>query len=194
MTASTAPVSLRPMTRADEEIVQSLWTQRFGGRPSTQKNWIDAAVTPSHSVTGFVATDHSGSTVVGFTLLEVGGRDYTHDYLGLDSLSVAPPLEDRNGLFHLSCVRADWEGHGIGSAFYARRLDVLASRDVRRAFGIAWHRSHTVDSRVLFEKWGFTSFVTVDRYYARTGGRKNCPDCENSCSCSASLFTRSIET
>lgn len=193
MTTSTAPISLRPMTPDDREDVQSLWTRRFGGRPSTQENWIDAAVEPTHSVTGFVATTHLGRAVVGFSLLDVGGRDYTHQYLGLDSLPADPPLEARNGLFHLSCVRKDWQECGIGSAFYERRLEELRNREVRRAFGIAWHRPHTVDSRVLFEKWKFTSFATVEQYYARTGGRPRCPDCNGDCICTASLYMRTVE-
>lgn len=193
MTASTAPFSLRPMARADEEGVQTLWTQRFGGRASNQEKWIDAAVDSSHSVTGLVATVQPDDAVVGFSLLEVGNRTYTRKYLGLDSLSLDPPLDDQNGLFHLSCVQTDWEGRGIGSAFYKRRLEVLADRDVPRVFGIAWHRPHTVDSRGLFEKWGFTAVASVERYYARTGGRANCPDCNGACSCTASLYTRPIE-
>lgn len=180
------------MTHADAEPVQHLWTSRFGGRPSTQKNWIHAALTPSHSATGFVATARSSGEFVGFSFLEVGSRTYTSQYLGLDTLNLAPPLEDQNGLFHLSCVQKDWEGCGIGSAFYDRRLDMLADRGVPQAFGIAWHRPHTVDSRVLFEKWGFTSFATVERYYARTGGRANCPDCGGSCSCTASLYVQKL--
>lgn len=188
-----SPFTLRPMKPADTDVAQRLWTTRFGGARSTQEHWIEAALDPRHSATGFVAVSSSNEAVVGISFLEVGTPDYTRQYLGLDVLDLNLPLADENGLFHLSCVRADWEGRGIGSAFYDRRLDVLAERSVPRAFGIAWHRPHAVDSRVLFEKYDFTRLATVERYYARTGSRKHCPACKGVCTCTASLYTRTID-
>lgn len=175
-------------THADE--VQHLWADRFGGRSSTQQSWIDAALASQHSAMGFVAAHRDENDVVGFALLEVGGRSYTRQYLGLDTLALTLPLEDRNGIFHMCCVRADWEGMGIGSAFYARRLHALSERNVSRTVGIAWHRPHSVDSRRLFEKWGFRSVATIERYYARTESRPNCPDCGGPCTCTATLYAR----
>jgi GNAT superfamily N-acetyltransferase len=134
----------------------------------------------------------TSSALVGASFLDVGGRTYTRQYLGLDTLDLRAPLADRNGLLHLSCVRKDWEGRGIGSAFYEHRLAVLAERDVPHAFGIAWHRPHAVDSRCLFDKFGFSRLATVNRYYARTGGRPHCPDCPDECTCTASLYARPV--
>lgn len=193
MMAVDESYSLRPMRPEDANAVQALWSTRFGGDSSTQKNWMDAAVNPDHSAAGIVAVAAASGAVIGLSFLDVGGREYTRRYLGLDTLTLPLPLADRNGIFHLSCVRADWEGQGVGSAFYERRLAVLAERDISRAVGIAWHRPHTVDSRVLFEKYGFTSVATVERYYARTGPRANCPDCPGNCTCTASLYVRSLE-
>lgn len=184
--------TIRAMESADADPVQCLWTARFGGASATQENWIEAALNPRHSVAGFVALDASTEEVVGFSFLEVGNREYTRQYLGLDVLDGTLPLADQNGLFHLSCVRAQWEGRGIGSAFYDRRLTVLANRGVLRVFGIAWHRPHTVDSRVLFEKYDFERLATIDRYYIRTGSRPHCPDCNGTCTCTASLYGRMV--
>jgi GNAT superfamily N-acetyltransferase len=183
--------SLRSFKRADAPAVRNLWTSRFGGDPSTQTNWMEAALDPSHTAAGFVAVT-SDDTIVGTSFLDVGHREYTHGYLGLDALDLDVPLADRNGIFHLSCVQADWEGRGIGSAFYERRLSVLAAREVPQAFGIAWHRPAAVDSRALFEKYGFAKLATVERYYARTGTRPHCPLCEDTCMCPASVYGRSV--
>jgi GNAT superfamily N-acetyltransferase len=180
------------MAIGDTDAVQRLWSARFGGAPTTQQNWITAALDDSHSAVGLVAGAPPGDTVVGLSLLDVGDRAYTRRYLGLDALGLHPPLADRNGLLHLSCVHADWERRGIGTAFYERRLAILRERDVPRAFGISWHRPHTVDSRVLFEKHGFTGLASVERYYARTTPRPHCPDCDGPCTCTASLYARSL--
>jgi len=184
---------IRPMTDGDTDAVQRLWSARFGGPASVQQAWIGAVLDASHSAVGLVAVAAATDTVVGFSLLDVGDRAYTRRYLGLDALDLGPPLADRNGLFHLSCVHADWEGYGIGTAVYERRLALLRARAVPRAFGIAWHRAHTVDSRVLFEKHGFTRLTTTERYYERTGGRSDCPDCGTPCTCTASLHTRLLD-
>lgn len=190
--AEDASYLLRPMLADDADAVQHLWGTRFGGAPSTQTNWIEAVLDPGHSAEGLVAAAVPDGRVVGFSFLDVGSRDYTRRYLGLDALDLDLPLADRNGLFHLSCVEADWEGSGVGSAFYERRLTILRERDVPRAAGIAWHRPQTVDSRVLFEKYAFTRLVSVERYYTRTTPRANCPDCGDPCTCTASLYRRGI--
>jgi len=189
---TTSPVPLRRMEAGDADAVRDLWSTRFGGVSSTQRDWIGAALDDSHSAVGLVAAAPATGAVVGLSLLDVGGRAYTRRYLGLDALGLDPPLDDRNGLFHLSCVRRDWEGHGIATIFYERRLALLRERAVPRAFGIAWHRPHTVDSRVLFVKHGFTDLASVERYYARTTPRPHCPDCDGRCRCTASLYARAI--
>jgi len=181
------------MRDGDADAVRRLWSDRFGGPSSIQQKWVGAVLDASHSAVGLVAVAPATGTVVGLSLLDVGDRAYTRRYLGLDALDLGPPLADRNGLFHLSCVHADWEGHGIGTNFYERRLAILRERGVPRAFGIAWHRLHTVDSRVLFEQHGFTRFATAERYYERTGGRSDCPDCGTPCTCTASLHARRLD-
>ena len=78
--------SLRSFRRADAPAVQTLWTSRFGGDPSTQTNWMEAALNPAHTAAGFVAVTSEG-TIVGTSFLDVGHREYTHGYLGLDVLN-----------------------------------------------------------------------------------------------------------
>jgi predicted N-acetyltransferase YhbS len=190
---STAAYSIRRMRRPDADAVRQLWSARFGGDPATQKNWIDAALASSHSAVGLVATAALTRDIIGFSLLDVAGPAYVRSYLSLEALDLHPPLADRNGIFHLSSVRSDWEGRGVGSGFYERRLAVLADRGVSRIFGIAWHRSQFFDSRALFEKYDFTPLATVERYYDRFEERPHCPDCRADCTCTASLFAREIE-
>ena len=191
--SEAASFSVRPLARPDSEAVRRLWASRFGGEPSTQQNWIDAALDPAHTALGLVAVASGTDEIVGTSFFDVGSRAYTRRYLGLDALDLDLSLAGRNGIFHLSCVRADWEGCGIGAAFYERRLAVLADRDVPQAFGIAWHRpAVSVDSRVLFEKYAFTRLATVERFYSRTGTRPTCPVCVDACRCTASLYGRSV--
>jgi GNAT superfamily N-acetyltransferase len=190
--SAAASFVLRPLAPTDTDVAKQLWTARFGGAPSTQQNWMAAALAPSHTALGLVAVAPQIDELVGVSFLDVGRRAYTRRYLGLNALDLAPSLADRNGIFHLSCVRADWEDQGIGSAFYERRLEALASRDVPRAFGTAWHRPAPVDSRVLFEKFDFTCLATIEQYYSRTGTRPTCPACSGACQCTASLYGRTV--
>ncbi|WP_103018833.1 hypothetical protein [Salinibacter altiplanensis] len=185
------PVHLRPLTGADAPAAEQLWADRFGGAPDTRRKWMEAALDPAHSATATVAVAPHDA-VVGVSFLEVGNRRYTHQYLGLEALDVDVSLASRNGLFHLTCVQADWEDRGVGTAFYERRLEQLADRDVPCAFGIAWHRPAPVGSRVLFEKHDFTRIATVEHYYARTSTRPHCPACEGPCTCTASLYARPL--
>jgi len=187
-----ASFTLRPLAPSDAAPVQRLWTERFGGDPSTRMSWIEAALNSDHTAAGFVAVPPEDDEIVGASFLDVGDRAYAHEYLGLDVLDLQVPLADRNGIFHMSCVRADWEGRGIGSAFYERRLAVLADRGLPHAVGIAWHRRAGIDSRVLFEKHDFTCVATVERYYSRTDSRPHCPVCTGACTCTASLYSRLI--
>lgn len=185
-------VSLRPMRLEDTDAVRRLWDARFGGVASTQTNWLEAALDAAHSAAAFVATHRSDAEVLGVSVLDVGARAYTRRYLGLDVLDLEVPLADRNGVFHLSCVRAAWEGRGLGTALFERRLAALDRRDVPRAVGVAWHRPERVDSRVLFDKHNFAHLATVDRFYSRTGRRPHCPVCDDACACTASLHARSL--
>lgn len=188
-------VHLRPLAPADVSTAEQLWAERFGGAPETRRKWIEAALDPAHSAAGIVAVTPD-DTVVGISFLEVGSRRYTRHYLGLETLDIDidVSLASRNGLLHLTCVRADWEGQGIGTAFYEHRLERLADRGISRTFGIAWHRPSPPDSRILFEKHGFTRLATIDRYYARTDSRPHCPACGDTCTCTASLYGRSTSS
>ncbi|PSQ73255.1 MAG: hypothetical protein BRD39_04595 [Bacteroidetes bacterium QH_9_64_21] len=170
--SAAASFVLRPLAPTDADVAKQLWTARLA--------------------LGLVAVAPQTDEIVGVSFLDVGRRAYTRQYLGLDALDLAPSLADRNGIFHLSCVRADWEAQGIGAAFYERRLEALAGRDVPRAFGIAWHRPAPVDSRVLFETFDFTCLATIERYYSRTGTRPTCPACSGACQCTASLYGRTV--
>lgn len=154
------------------------------------RDWLDAVIDPNRSAQGHVAVENAA--VIGFGLLETAGRSYTRDYLGLESLGVAPQLADRNGIFHMYCVHTDHEGRGVGTALYARHVDLCVEESVTRAFGIAWHRSSHSDSRPLFEHFGFRRLGTFQRFYQRTESRVHCPDCGGPCTCTASLYVLSL--
>ncbi len=192
---NTSSFRLRPLAPTDVSTADQLWASRFGGAPDTRRTWIEAALDPTHSAAGLVAVGPDDA-LVGVSFLEVGTRRYTRYYLGLDTLEGLDTLDldvslaSQNGLFHLTCVRGDWENRGVGTAFYKRRLERLADRGVSRVFGIAWHRPAPIGSRVLFEKHDFTRIATIERYYARTNSRPHCPACGGTCTCTASLYGR----
>lgn len=186
--------SLRSLVAADADAVRRLWDRRFGGEATTQTRWIEAALDPDHTATATVVSPLETDRVVAFGLLEVGDPAYTRRYLSLDALGLEPTLASRNGILHMYCVHREWEGRGIGTALYAHHLRDLATRNVPRALGLAWHRPHTTDSRVLFEKHSFRCLATIDCYYSRFEQRSRCPDCGGACSCTASLYTRRVQT
>ena len=188
----TGPYTLRPMAGSDADAVRTLWKSRFGGDAGTRASWVDAVLDPDRSAIGTVAVPHGNGPVVAFGILEIGDDTYTRQYLSLHPLDLDPPLASQNGILHMYCVRSDWEGQGLGTALYTRHLQDLAEREIPRAFGIAWHRLHTVDSRALFEKHRFRSLATVERYYERFEKRLKCPDCGANCTCTASLYTRKV--
>lgn len=180
------------MRPEDAAAVRRLWNARFGGVASTQTNWLEAALDATRSAAAFVAAHRSDDEVLGVSVLEVGRRAYARRYLGLDVLDLEVPLADQNGVFHLSCVRSAWEGRGLGTALFERRLAALHRRDVPRAVGVAWHRPGRVDGRVLFDNHGFSCLAAVADFYSRTGRRPNCPACDEICTCTASLYVRSL--
>jgi ribosomal protein S18 acetylase RimI-like enzyme len=198
---SSPPISLRSLHRRDPPAVHRLWADRFGGRPERIAAWIDAALNPQAQTTGHVAVpsrEDRSSPIVGFGILEIAVRDYTLDYLGVNDLDLDPDLDldvaDTNGLLHMVCVDRDWEGRGIATMLYRRHLRLLRERNVRRAYGISWHRPQRegADSRVVFEKTGFHAVATVADFYARTSPRTNCPDCGGPCRCTASIYEKRL--
>jgi ribosomal protein S18 acetylase RimI-like enzyme len=196
---SSPPISLRSLHRRDPPAVHRLWADRFGGRPERIAAWIDAALNPQAQTTGHVAVpsrEDRSSPIVGFGILEIAVRDYTLDYLGLNDLDLDLDLDlaDTNGLLHMVCVDRDWEGRGIATMLYRRHLRHLRERNVRRAYGISWHRPRRAgaDSRVVFEKTGFRAVATVEDFYARTSPRTDCPDCDGPCRCTASIYEKRL--
>jgi len=185
-------VSLRPLRSSDTAAVLDLWADRFGTEADTARAWLDAVLHPAHTARGHVAVGPSPgpSAILGFGLLDVAGPSYTRDYLGLPSLAVDASLADRNGIFHMYCVRTRHEGQGVGTALFDRHLDICRTENVGRAVGIAWHRRHRRDSRGLFEAAGFQRLGTFECFYARAHSRPHCPDCGGFCTCTASLYAR----
>lgn len=194
---SSPPVSLRRLRRRDQPAVHRLWADRFGGRPDRIAGWIDAALNPQAQTTGYVAVPNRkgrSPSLVGFGILEIALRDYTLDYLGGNDLDLDIDVADTNGLLHMVCVDRDWEGRGIATMLYRRHLRHLRELDVRRAYGISWHRPQRegADSRVVFEKTGFRAVATVQEFYARTSPRTDCPDCGGTCHCTGSIYEKSL--
>jgi len=194
---SSPPVSLRSLHRGDQPAVHRLWADRFGGRPDRIAGWIDAALNPQARTTGYVAVanqENRSLPLVGFGILEIAARDYTLDYLGMNDLDLDINVADTNGLLHMVCTDRDWEGRGIATMLFRHHLRHLRDRNVRRAYGISWHRPGRAgaDSRAVFEKTGFRAVATVEAYYARTSPRTDCPDCGGPCHCTGSIYEKAL--
>lgn len=192
-TPDTSTYTLRSMHPSDAERVRALWHEQFGGNDETMTNWIDAVFKPRFRVVGTVAVAADDAsiedqTVVGFGMLDIASEAHTRNYLGFDDLGIDAEVADRNGILHMYCVDDAWKSRGIGTALYARHLDHLVDQKVPWAFGISWHRENHPDSRSLFEKFGFASLGSFDRFYARADERHNCPDCDGYCTCEGSIY------
>jgi ribosomal protein S18 acetylase RimI-like enzyme len=207
--------TIRLIRDEDTGAVQRLWSDRFGGPDDRISNWIQATLNDRYRTTGHVAVpsrsadedgggdegdsesaDGGDGPVVAFGMLEVGTRDYTRSYLGLDEIDGFDlELDDRNGIMHMYCVDRDWEGRGIATALYRRHLQHFREKGVRRAFGISWHRPRRegADSRVVFEKTGFEPAGTFEEFYARASPRQDCPDCGGHCHCTATIYEITLD-
>ena len=163
---------------------RALWMDRFGGDRDVVDGWLEDTLDEDRPEETFVALD--GGNVLGMGVATLCEPDYAHDYVGFD----VPEFNARDptGVLHMNAVAEDRTGEGLGTELFKARLQYLRASGARGAFGIAWHREDHPDSRPIFEKFGFDCLGTWDRYYARTHGRDNCPDCGGECSCTASLY------
>lgn len=185
--------SVRPYHPDDFDAAKRLWQERFGAPEEKVRKWFGAARNDRYRTTADVAVSDAGD-VVGVGVLEVGSADYTASYLGLEETGLDAPVDGLSGIMHMYCVDEGWEGRGVATALFQTHLDRLDATDVARAYGISWHRPRRdgADSRAVFEKLEFDCLGTYERFYQRTSPRSQCPDCDGECTCTASIYGKTL--
>ena len=176
---------------AEEQHVRaarSLWLKRFGGDEEIVDGWLRNCLDEDRPEELFVALD--GGNVVGMGVATLCEPEYAQNYVNLDTPEFDP--WETSGVLHISAVAEGRTGEGIGTELFETRLRYLRASGASGAFGTSWHRDGKPDSRALFEKHGFERLHTYERYYARTHGRDDCPDCSGECGCTASLYVREL--
>ena len=180
-------VQFRAPRPYDRREITTLYERRTGFELTDS---LDRVFDDELPVYGLLAIDVE--QIVGVGIAQVYHREGIEQYLAVDTDGY--PTGDANGVMHAGVVHEDWEGRGLGTELMRLRLELLReAHDVDAVFGVSWIRPHTVDSSVLFEKLGFTRLDTVDDYYERTSGSRDCPDCEQSCTCAGAIYAKVLD-
>lgn len=169
------------------DAVRGLWQNRFGADEEIMENWLSDSLSEDRPEETFVALE--AGNVLGFGVCAVGEPDYARDYIALDVEGFEP--WSTTGILHVAAVKRSRESEGIGSKLFAERVQYLSNIGAEGIMAVSWHRDGH-DSRDLFEKYDFDCVATFERYYSRTHGRDDCPDCDGECECSASIYARKI--
>ncbi|MFB6103416.1 MAG: GNAT family N-acetyltransferase [Haloplanus sp.] len=185
---STPPnVSVRRPKPSDRRDISTLWNRRTGFEI---ERTLDAVFDEERAVYGLLAT--AADRIVGGGVVMVVARGGVDEYFAVETDDY--PVGKRNAILHAGVVHEEWEGRGIGTELMRRRVELVdRAHDVRSAFGTAWLRPGTADASALFENVGFTRFDTVDDYYQRTDGDRDCPDCDATCTCAAAIYGRVLD-
>ena len=188
-TVTTAPTII-PLEQQHASQCVGLWGQYFGAEDDCAAEWCEhARAGTDYPTQGFVASD--GGTVAGFGIATNADADYAENYIGV---GIDIDLWPSTGILHILVVAPNYRGRGIGSDLVATRLRWL--REVAEAdgvVGLSWHREDHVDSRQLFEKFGFEAAATVEEYYAKAHDDPGpCVDCDGVCSCNATIYRKPL--
>lgn len=170
----------------DRQEIRQLWTERTG---LAIENTLDAVFDDDRAAYGILATDVE--EIVGCGIVLVVPPPGIHEYFDVETDDY--PVSEQNAILAAGVVQESWEGRGIGTELMRLRLELVQEfHEVGAAFGTAWLRPDTVDSSALFEKLGFARLETVENYYRRMEFERDCPDCEGTCTCSATIYGKAI--
>jgi ribosomal protein S18 acetylase RimI-like enzyme len=169
------------------DAVRRLWLTRFGADEEIMDKWLADSLSEDRPEETFVALE--AGNVLGFGVCSLAEPDYARDYIGLDVDGFEP--WSPTGVLHMAAVKQGRESEGIGSKLFAERVQYLANIGAEGIMAVSWHRDGH-DSRDLFEKYHFDRVARFERYYARSHGRPDCPDCGGECECTASIYAREI--
>jgi GNAT superfamily N-acetyltransferase len=152
--------------------------------PETIGDWFPRAIDDGDPFV-YGVTAVRGTTVVGFGLLGWYTAEELADYLtetpDVDAAYPAPVL-------HLGVVDEQHENQGIATRLMQARVQHAQQQDASYLWGASWRRSGK-DSAPVFERCDFQPVHHVNDYYS---DRTWCPDCGDTCTCSATIYRRTL--
>lgn len=175
-------VQFRSLKPVDRHEVEELTARRVG---FGIHNTLDLVFDDEAPVFGYAAT--KAESVIGYGVVMILESDGIEHFLSISSQDVC--VGERNAYLHQLMVEEDWEGRGIGSELTRIRLAIARDAvDLDAAFGRSWLREDTVDSSVVFEKFGFRRVKTIQNGYSKD---RDCPDCApDNCTCSSAVYAK----
>jgi GNAT superfamily N-acetyltransferase len=98
------------------------------------------------------------------------------------------------GMHQILAMKPEYRRAGTGLAMGKALETWMSSRGCAALFGVCWEHGRRDGSRSLFIADGFRKVSASPGYYLRmrTGAAGGCPCCDGECSCSATLFAKSI--
>ncbi|WP_276257213.1 GNAT family N-acetyltransferase [Halomontanus rarus] len=191
----TGPIAfgVREYRPGDREQILDLWQSRFGCDRELSAQWLDE-VESDYPTECYIASPTQNGRILGFGITAVTNEDTEDGWLEddyFDGVDLGEFECDRpTAVMHIGVTRPECENQGIATELWKHRLAYAREHDAEQAIGTSWHRENHVDSRVLFEKFGFEPLGEFSRYYK--DARDDCPDCDGMCECDATVYWRDI--
>lgn len=186
-------VVLCRLHRKDRPAVRRIWDTEYGFYEANEDELNAACAESDNNYTqGFVAKDKSTNEIIGFGIVYATNPESASEYF---SGILDREFPDWTVVLHIGCVRSDWQGYGIGTQLFNKRLKWGKRNEANEFVGISWLRDQEkqAGSEILFEKFGFERLATVEHYYERFFDDSYCPDCGEPCTCSAAFYRRNEE-
>jgi ribosomal protein S18 acetylase RimI-like enzyme len=171
--------------------VKRIWENRINTSKEHVIVWLRKAVQDDNQVNAGVVTNENDN-VVGFGFYAVGNDEWMEPYLQNAELYNA--IKHGYGMIETVAVKEEVENNGIASEILAYELEMLREQSVEYAYSVSWNREHTVDSRVLFDKFEFSAVSTVEDYYQKLPDTVTCIDCTGKCTCEATIYKKKLGT
>lgn len=181
---------VRTASPSDYPRIRALYEERWG---TCHDELVDEVRDhDGHRKEAFVAVQ--GDAILGFlTLFQVDGEEFK-DWAYPAPVDVSPITQI--GHVQMLAVDADHESTGVGADLLGAAIQHCERSPHTDWMGaVCWHRDGVEqhDSRPLFEKHGFAEWVEIERIYAREEPpRTTCPDCEGTCECAGTVYSKPI--
>lgn len=180
--------TVRECEVSDWNEIKDIWSTRINPPEDHMIEWLHAAQR-DNTVTAIIA-ENNENVILGFGFYAVANNDWMESYI--DEIDVSSIIQNEQGVIEAIAVKSGYDGNGIASSILDEELRMLSKRTVEYAYAMSWNRDNHVDSRVLFDKFGFELVEEIEDYYARIPETVNCIDCATGCECDATLHRKNI--
>lgn len=177
--------SLRTATAADRPAVTTIWAQSFGA-VEADDDCLSMAFGDAPA-TCVVATDPDDQ-VVGFIVVALVDQVFLREYL--DDHPVTDSLPARVTVIHMLGVDPEWRSTGVATGLVQCSMNWATGRAPMMVV-VLWRRENHVDSSELTRKFDYEEVCTLDGYY---DGREECPDCQETCTCDATVHVKDLDS